>query len=160
MTWHSLSIMPNNMSCLCSIRSEIPGFSRAHKLAAEPKILSGCCKRVASILNSKMWSHFEPSHSGCKLRHVKVCTCTELWHLGYSLLPVLLCAHHQWPRRVICAALSSDSFRQHQYSQLELSALVNAKAKHGCYKWHKKFHPSNTLLNTNLSGKHPKSKVQ
>lgn len=58
MTWHSLSFMPNNMSCLCSIRSEIRGFSRAHKLAAGPKILSGCCKRVARILNSKMWSQF------------------------------------------------------------------------------------------------------
>lgn len=59
-----LSFMPNNMSCLCSIRSEIRGFSRVHKLAAGPKILSGCCKRAARILNSKIWSHFEPSHSG------------------------------------------------------------------------------------------------
>lgn len=129
MTWHSLSFMPNNMSCLCSIHSEIRGFSRVHKLAAGPKILSGCCKRVARILNSKMWSHFEPSHSGCKLCHVKACTCNELWHLCYSLLPVLLYAQHQWHRQGFCAVSSSASFRQHQYSQLKISALSNATPK-------------------------------
>lgn len=45
MTWHSLSFMPNNASCLCSSRSEVSGFAREHRLAAEPKIPSGCCKR-------------------------------------------------------------------------------------------------------------------
>lgn len=155
MTWHSLSFMPNNMSCLCSICSEICGFSRAHKLAAGPKILSGCCKWVARILNSKMWSHFEPSYSGCKLCHVKACACAELWRLGCSLLPVLQCAQHQWPRRVICAIPSSASFRQPWYSQPGLSTLVNrhTKAKHGCYRWYKRLHPSNTPLNNNLEEK-------
>lgn len=129
MTWHSLSFMPNNMSCLCSIRSEICGFSRAHKLAAGPKILSGCCKWVARILNSKMWSHFEPSHSGCKLCHVKACACTELWRLGYSLLPVLQCTASMAQTGVICAIPSSASFRQPWYSQPGLSALVTTTPK-------------------------------
>lgn len=133
MTWRSPSFMPNNMSCFSSIRSEIRGLSRAHKLAAGPKILSGCCKRVARILNSKMWSHFEPSHSGCKLCHVKACTYLH-WTLAPWLQPAASPSVHATSMAqtgAVCAASSSASFRQHQYSQLKLSALVNASPKQG-----------------------------
>lgn len=157
MTWYSLSFIPNNMSCFCSIRSEICGFSRVHKLAAGPKILLACCKRVARTLNSKMWSHFEPSHSGCKLCHVKAHTCTELWHLLLqSAASPSVCTSMAQTGYLCSLKFCLLQTTQVQPAWAFCPCKWHSKVKHGCYRWYKRIHPSNTLLSTDLSGKKPR----
>lgn len=152
MTWHSLSFMPNNMSCLCSIRSEIRGFSGAHKLAAEPKISSGCCKRVARILSSKMWSHLEPSHSSYKLCHVKACTCTALAPWPQPAASPSVHTTSMAPQGLCLSP--TDNTPTASWSFLPLQTPPQSKAR--LLQVVQKVPPINTLLNTNLSGKNPK----